>query len=33
MHRSQLERPSGEPILPHRLLAPARWPFEVFLSA
>jgi LmbE family N-acetylglucosaminyl deacetylase len=32
-HRSQLERSSGDPILPDRLLAPARWPYEVFLSA
>ena len=29
-HRSQLEHPSGEPILPHNLLAPARRAFEVF---
>ena len=32
-HRSQLEDESGEPILPQRLLGPARWPFEVFLPA
>ncbi len=32
-HRSQLERPDGEPILPERLLAPAHWPFEVLLPA
>lgn len=31
-HGSQLEHPSGEPILPERLLGPARWPFEVFLQ-
>lgn len=31
-HRSQLEDKSGEPILPERLLGPARWPFEVFLQ-
>jgi LmbE family N-acetylglucosaminyl deacetylase len=31
-HRSQLEHPSGEPILPDYLLWPARRPFEVFLS-
>ena len=30
-HRSQLQHASGEPILPERLLGPARWPFEVFL--
>jgi len=30
-HASQLEHVSGEPILPKRLLGPARWPFEVFL--
>ncbi len=29
-HRSQLENPGGEPILSHRLLAPARRNFEVF---
>jgi len=29
-HRSQLEHPSGEPILPDYLLGPLRWPFEVF---
>jgi LmbE family N-acetylglucosaminyl deacetylase len=33
IYRSQLEWPDGEPILPDRLLGPARWPFEVFLSA
>lgn len=33
MYRSQLERADGEPILPDRLLGPARWPFEIFLSA
>lgn len=32
-HRSQFERQVGEPILNNRLLAPARWGFEVFLSA
>ncbi len=31
-HRSQLEHPSGEPILPDYLLWPARRPLEVFLS-
>ncbi|SEB71743.1 PIG-L deacetylase family protein [Terriglobus roseus] len=31
-HRSQLDHSSGEPILPDRLLGPARWPFEVFLQ-
>lgn len=31
MHRSQLHRNGEEPILPERLLGPARWPFEVFL--
>jgi LmbE family N-acetylglucosaminyl deacetylase len=30
-HRSQLQYPSGEPILPDGLLAPARRPYEVFL--
>ena len=30
-HRSQLAHPSGEPILPERLLWPARLPCEVFL--
>jgi LmbE family N-acetylglucosaminyl deacetylase len=30
-HHSQLEHPSGAPILPDLLLAPARRPFEVFL--
>ncbi len=32
-HRSQLERAIGEPILPERLLAPARRRFEVFATA
>jgi LmbE family N-acetylglucosaminyl deacetylase len=32
-HRSQLERGSGDPILPDLLLAPARRPYEVFLVA
>ena len=32
-HVSQLHRSAGDPILPERLLAPARWPFEVFLPA
>ncbi len=32
-HRSQLEHPSGEPILPRNLLAPAKRSFEVFLPA
>jgi len=32
-HRSQLIRAEGEPILPERLLAPARRPFEVFALA
>ena len=32
-HRSQLIRTADEPILPERLLAPAQWTFEVFLSA
>ena len=32
-HRSQLHHPSGEPILPPSLLAPAQRPFEVFLPA
>ncbi len=32
-HRSQLMHPSGEPILPERLLAPARRSFEVFLPS
>lgn len=32
-HRSQLEYPLGEPILPERLLAPARRKFEVFAEA
>ena len=30
-HRSQLHRDDEEPILPERLLGPARWSFEVFL--
>jgi LmbE family N-acetylglucosaminyl deacetylase len=29
-HHSQLTHPSGEPILPERLLGPARRPFEVY---
>ena len=32
-HKSQLEHPSGEPILPEHLLAPARRNFEVFADA
>lgn len=32
-HRSQLEWPGGEPILPPHLLEPVEWPFEVFLPA
>jgi LmbE family N-acetylglucosaminyl deacetylase len=32
-HQSQLIRSGGEPILPERLLAPARRPFEVFAVA
>jgi LmbE family N-acetylglucosaminyl deacetylase len=32
-HRSQLEHPSGLPILPEYLLEPTRRPFEVFLPA
>jgi len=32
-HRSQLEHPSGQPILPDNLLAPARRKFEVFAAA
>ncbi len=32
-HRSQLEREDEEPILPERLLGPARWPFEVYLPS
>lgn len=32
-HQSQLVRESGDPILPDRLLAPARRPYEVFLAA
>lgn len=32
-HISQLQRADSEPILPERLLGPARWPFEVFLPA
>ena len=31
-YRSQLNHPSGEPILPEYLLAPTQWPFEVFES-
>jgi LmbE family N-acetylglucosaminyl deacetylase len=31
-HRSQLAHESGEPILPEDLLAPARRPFEVFVT-
>jgi LmbE family N-acetylglucosaminyl deacetylase len=31
-HHSQLAHPSGEPILPELLLAPARRPFEIFLA-
>jgi len=32
-HRSQLIRTGEEPILPERLLGPARRPFEVFTFA
>jgi LmbE family N-acetylglucosaminyl deacetylase len=32
-HRSQLEHPSGHPILPQDLLAPMWRPYEVFLPA
>jgi LmbE family N-acetylglucosaminyl deacetylase len=32
-HRSQLEHPGGQPILPENLLAPARRNFEVFAPA
>jgi LmbE family N-acetylglucosaminyl deacetylase len=32
-HASQLHHEAGEPILPERLLAPARRPFEVYLDA
>ena len=32
-HRSQLERPGGDPILPDYLLEPASRPFEVFLPS
>ncbi len=32
-HRSQLERDGGEPVLPERLLAPARRRYEVFAAA
>ncbi len=32
-HRSQLEWPGCDPILPAHLLGPAAWPFEVFLPA
>ena len=31
-HRSQLEHPSGSPILPDNLLWPARLPYEVFIA-
>jgi len=31
-HRSQLNHPSGEPILPDYLLGPIRWPYEVFTA-
>lgn len=30
-HTSQLNDAGGKPILPERLLGPARWPFEIFL--
>jgi LmbE family N-acetylglucosaminyl deacetylase len=30
-HQSQLTRESGDPVLPNRLLAPVRRPFEVYL--
>lgn len=33
LHRSQLEHPSGQPILPDHLLWPARKPVEIFLPA
>ena len=32
-HESQLHRNGGDPILPERLLGPARRPFEVYLDA
>lgn len=32
-HQSQLEHPSGQPILPRNLLAPARRKFEVFAAS
>lgn len=32
-HRSQLEHPGGQPILPDNLLAPARRKFEVFAAS
>lgn len=32
-HRSQFERKDDDPILNDRLLAPARWNFEIFLPA
>lgn len=32
-HRSQLEHPGGQPILPENLLEPMQRPYEVFLSA
>lgn len=32
-HRSQFEREVGDPILNDRLLAPAWWSFEIFLSS
>ena len=32
-HKSQLEHPSGEPILPSNLLWPTTLPFEVFLPS
>jgi LmbE family N-acetylglucosaminyl deacetylase len=32
-HRSQLQHPSGQPILPDSLLAPARRKFEVFAAS
>jgi LmbE family N-acetylglucosaminyl deacetylase len=31
-HHSQLNHPSGEPILPDYLLGPIRWPFEVYTA-
>jgi LmbE family N-acetylglucosaminyl deacetylase len=30
-HRSQLEHDTGEPILPEKLLGPAKRPFEIFI--